>query len=400
MKVCGIIAEYNPFHNGHALHISQTRAILGADTAIVCVMSGNFVQRGAPAMLEKYLRAAAAVQCGVDLVLELPLSAAISSAEGFAQGAVAALEAFGSVGYLSFGSECGSVRALQQCVAFTKSEAVEAVFRHKLQEGLSYAAAREQSVAVWHPELAALLASPNNVLGLEYCRALDTANSLITPLSIRRHAVEHDSSEAQEYFASASYLRTRILQNDLSSCASLMPDISYQALQNAYHEGATQTAPLRFDAAIVSYLRRLSAQQLTQYERTEEGFTNRLFNAIQSGRTFEEICANAQTRRYPLARVRRALLRTFLDVPFTAAEDPIAYLRVLAIGAKGRELLHNCHCQLPLITKPLHEKKLPAAVQPALQRDIRADELFHLTLPATKFHAGGNHFRKTPYCLK
>ncbi len=400
MKVCGIIAEYNPFHNGHALHISQTRAILGADTAIVCVMSGNFVQRGAAAMLEKYLRAETAVRCGADLVLELPLAAALSSAEGFARGAIAALEAFGSVGYLSFGSECGSVRALQRCVALTKSDAVEAVFRRKLQEGLSYAAAREQSVAAWNPELAALLASPNNVLGLEYCRALDCANSLITPLSIRRYAVEHNAREASGRFASASYLRTRILQNDLTSCAAFMPDISYNALQKSYNEGAAQTNPLRFDAAIVSYLRRMHPEQLTQYERNEDGFTNRLFHAIQIGRTFEEICANAQTRRYPLARIRRALLRAFLDVPFSAMKEPIEYLRVLAIGAKGRELLRNHAGKNTLITKPLHEKRLCDALQSIVQRDIRSDELFYLTLPSANFHAGGNHFRKTPYCIK
>lgn len=399
MKICGIIAEYNPFHNGHALHMAKTRAILGEDTALICIMSGNYVQRGAAALLEKYTRAQAAVCGGADLVLELPLPAALSSAEVFARGAVRALDMLGCVEYLSFGSECGSITALLHSASLLDDKRIQETFQQTLQKGLSYAAAREKCLSTLDAQAAALLKSPNNTLGIEYCRALQKENSLITPLTIPRVGAAHDTDEITNDTASASYIRQLVQQSQLADCRPLMPPDSYTLLLQAYASGQTQTDAVRFDAAILSYLRRLDLDTLTQYERAQEGLPNRLIHAIQNGTNFDEICQYAQTRRYPLARIRRALLRAFLEVPFTAAEEPITYLRVLAIGKNGREILRCNKGRFPLITKPLHEKKLPATCQPALQRDVRADELFTLTLPAVACHTGGMHYRRTPYCI-
>src|SRR5699024_8252774 len=166
--ICGIVAEYNPFHAGHAYHCAETRRRLGADTAIAAAMSGNFVQRGDFAILEKYRRAAMAVQCGVDLVVELPLAAALSSAEGFARGAVGVLDAMGCVTHLSFGSECGDLDGLRRAARCSR-----AAVRRRMDAGHSYAAAMQRAVADEDPAAGALLASPNNTLGIAYCAALD-----------------------------------------------------------------------------------------------------------------------------------------------------------------------------------------------------------------------------------
>ncbi|MGE4548614.1 MAG: nucleotidyltransferase family protein [Intestinibacillus sp.] len=401
MKICGIIAEYNPFHNGHALHLAESRRILGADTALVCIMSGNFVQRGDLAILDKYARAEAAVRGGADLVLELPLGAALSSADGFALGGVRALDALGTVGYLSFGSECGSARALDAAACALDEETVQSALRSELQKGLSYAAASQAALARTCPKTAALLSSPNNTLGVSYCRAIRRARSLLSPLSIARRGVSHDSAAPLGALASASYLRERIACGDMDSCRNFMPPSSRRLLEQATMQGRVPVLLPSLDQALLACLRRLTPEDFARYERPDEGLCNRLAQAIHQNGTFAAACTEAQTRRYPLARVRRAYLRAFLDLPLSATEAAPGYLRVLAIGARGRTLLRLFAetAAVPLIVKPLHEKQLPDALQPALLRDVLADDLHALALPDPRHRAGGSHFRKTPCCL-
>ena len=197
MKICGIVAEYNPFHNGHARHLAETRRRLGAETAIVCAMSGNYVQRGDLAILEKYRRAQAAARCGADLVLELPLSACLWSAAGFAWGAVSLLEALGCVTHLSFGAEHADLTLLRRAAALSRSEGNEAL-RQGLAAGLSYAAAMQQAVSAADPEAGALLASPNNTLAVEYLSALRTLHSAIEPIAVERVGGAHDSADTPD----------------------------------------------------------------------------------------------------------------------------------------------------------------------------------------------------------
>lgn len=400
MKICGVIAEYNPFHTGHALQLAETRRVLGADTAIVCVMSGNYVQRGDFAVMEKYRRAQVAAQCGADLVLELPLGAALSSAEGFARGGVRALDALGAVGFLSFGSECGSTRALLRAMSTLELPRVQHAFRDALREGASYAAARQQALAAVDPSCAALLSSSNNTLGLEYCRAIAAEGSLLTPFTIRRRGAAHDSTAPAEDYASASLLRAHLAAHELSACVPYLPAPSLSMLKQAIDCGEAPVFLSDMDRALLSHLRRLSASALSCYDSDSEGFHNRLAQAIRDGADFDGICEHAQTRRYPLARVRRALLRAWLDFPLDACGAPPAYLRVLAIGPQGRALLRlfSQTARVPLITKPLHEKELPREMQPMLAREVLADDLYALAFPATDPRVGGNHFRKTPYC--
>lgn len=396
MKICGVVAEYNPFHNGHAFHLSETRARLGPDTAVIAVMSGNYVQRGDFAMIGKYRRAAMAVQGGADLVLELPLSAVLSSAEGFAAGAVGLLNALGCVTHLSFGSESGDLGLLRRAAELS---ADRGVIKARMSVGQSYAAALQASVAARDPEAGALLSQPNNTLGVEYCAALAQLGSPIEPLTIVRRGAAHDSPEAHRV-PSASYLRSRIIANDLDACRDGMPPAAFAVLSAALSCGAAPVHAETCDRAIVSHLRRLSDADFRLYITGDDGLHHRLYQAVQSNGTLPAICAAAQTRRYPLARIRRALLRAFIDLPGNMDVAP-HYLRVLAIGPKGRLLLRliGQTSALPIIVKPVTERSLPDALQPYLQHDVLSDDLFALAQPNPDLHVGGGHYRKTPFCV-
>ena len=214
--VCGIVAEYNPFHGGHRFHIERTREMLGEHTIIVCAMSGNFVQRGDFALLDKYARAEMAVRGGADLVLELPLAAALSSAEGFAQGAVALLHKIGC-DTLSFGAENADISLFLQAADALNALSLTGGSR----SGLSFAAQRQQELAGRSPAAAELLSSPNNTLGIEYCRAL--ARFSMRPIAVERRGAGHDETAPSGGFASASLLRRALLRSALGLAPSASP---------------------------------------------------------------------------------------------------------------------------------------------------------------------------------
>lgn len=400
MTVCGIVAEYNPFHAGHAHHLAATRRALGADTAVVCAMSGNFVQRGDLAMMEKYRRAEAAVRCGADLVLETPLSACLWSASGFACGAVSLLAALGCVTHLSFGAEHADLALLRRAAALSRAEGAHAdALRQALAAGLPYAAAVQQAVSAADPEAGALFASPNNTLAVEYLCALNALDSPIQPLAILRAGGAHDSDTPADGLPSASYLRKLLAQGHATACRPLMPQASFDVLSRAIEAGAAPVTRSAVDQAILAHLRRLTPNDLARYCGSD-GLENRLWTAIRDHTTFASICTAAQTRRYPLARVRRVLLRAWLDLP-NSVPPTADYVRVLAVGARGRAVLRRMKetCTLPVIVKPVTERMLPDAIQPALARDALADDLYALAYPDPTLHIGGDHFRKTPFCL-
>lgn len=398
MTVCGIVAEYNPFHAGHAHHIAETRRILGADRAVVCAMSGNFVQRGDLAVMEKYARAEAAVRCGADLVLETPLAACLSSAEGFARGAVSLLDALGCVTHLSFGAEQADLALLQQAADLSRGQG-EAL-RQGLAAGLPYAAAMQQAVSAADAEAGALLASPNNTLGVEYLRALAARGSRIQPLAIERKGGAHDSDTPADGLPSASYLRGLLAGGDAAACRPLMPEVSFAVLEREIQRGAAPVTRSAADLALLAHLRRLDAAALLPFCSGDEGLAHRLADTVRDNTSFSAVCTAAQTRRYPLARVRRVLLRAWLDLPQSVSPEP-EYVRVLAIGRQGRALLRRMKdtCTLPVIIKPVTERSLPENLQPALARDALADDLYALAYPAPGLRVGGGRFRKTPFCL-
>ena len=211
MNICGIICEYNPFHNGHSFHIEETKKAL--DCGIVCVMSGNYVQRGDIAVLNKTARAEAAIRCGADLVIELPLPWAVATAERFSSGAVSLLDSLGSITHLSFGAEYDNLEQLQKAAEILCSDSLNELIPKYCSSGITFAAAREKAMNEIAPELSSLLTSPNNILAIEYLKALKKRNSSILPYAVKRTGADHDSSLFTEKTASASLIREMIFQS-------------------------------------------------------------------------------------------------------------------------------------------------------------------------------------------
>ena len=397
MRTAGIICEYNPFHRGHAWQIDALRAQLGADTAVVCAMSGNFVQRGDFAILRAHARAEAAVRGGADLVLELPLPWAISSAEGFAAGGVGVLAATGAVDTLVFGSECGDPETLRAVAAALESDAFAALLRQRLAEGTSFAAAREAAARVLLGDRAAVLAQPNDILGVEYCKAIARQNAVMEPLALARKSVGHDGG-AVEGFASASHIR-RLLTNGGNAAEFLTPE-SADIYARECAAGRAPVTMANAERAILSRLRALTEADFAACDSGGEGLYHRFYDAVQHETSIEDILAAAKSKRYAHARLRRLLLSAFLGL---TAELParIPYLRVLACNERGREVLKKMKttAAAPILTKSAQVRRLDAGAQRLFALTARAEEQYTLAYPSLAAAKPGSAWTTTPVIL-
>ncbi len=376
MNICGIVCEYNPFHNGHLHQINEVRKA-GAD-AIICVMSGNFVQRGDFAIMQKHARAEAAVKCGADVVIELPLPYAVSSAEFFAFGAVSILEKLGIVTSISFGAECDDLSYLLRISDILVSGELDAEILGAYSNGISYASARENAIRKKYPHLAEILKTPNNILAIEYLKALSRLNSKITPIPVKRYGVQHNEASPAGGFASASYIRECIhSESDISSF------VPHEVLEIYENECSNGYAPLNIhdaSSAILSSLKRLSAEDFERYSDVSEGLQNRLYDAVLNTSTLEEAIASAKTKRYAHSRIRRIFLNAFLDIDASFAHSPVPYARILAFTEKGRGILKIAKktSDIPLITKPASIKFESKEAQDLLALERRADDIYSL----------------------
>ena len=402
MNAAGIIVEYNPLHMGHVHLLRETRRILGEDTVILCCMSGDFVQRGDFALLRRQARAKAAVQSGADLVLELPLPWAVSSAEGFARGAVETLLSTNVLTHLAFGSECGDGAALQRVAAALQSEEFPALLRQELKVGDSFAAARERSVGKrLSPEDAALLQSPNNILGIEYCKALLDCKSTVEPLTIRRVGAAHDAKEAQGTIASASAIRTLLKEGEKERALSLMAP----AMKEAYlEEKAAGRAPVLWqnsERAILARLRSMRREDFAALDQGKEGLYNRLYEASRTAAGVEELLAAAKTKRYAYARLRRMVLWAYLGLkPAEIPQHPV-YLRPLAMNDRGRAVLAKMRKEaaLPILTKPADVRRLGPEAQRLFAMEAAAADLYSLSYPDLAAARGDALWKEGPVLL-
>lgn len=352
MTTAAIIAEYNPFHNGHKYQIEQTRAA-GA-THIVSVMSGNFVQRGDLAIFDKYARAKTALENGADLVLELPARYSLMSAEGFARGAVGLISALGCVDMLSFGSESGDIAALKEASAAIEYCIHSAKFDEQIQRGKSYPAALQEALREYYTEdVSEIIQSPNNTLAIEYLSALDDLGNRIQPFTITR-TVAHDSDESSSEFASASAIRRKIRSNE-----------DYSALAPVIDEPTANIS--RLERAVLAKLRTLSPDDFEQIYDCVNGLGNRLFKASRAAKSLDELYFLAKNKSVTLARIRRACLCGFLGITKTISAAPPAYIHILGMNEKGREILAAADCKIPIDTslKTL-SKTSPAAHKQAV----------------------------------
>lgn len=402
MKTAGIIVEYNPAHSGHAYHIAETRRVLGPDSAVVCCMSGCWVQSAAPAIADKWLRARLAVLSGADLVVELPTMWAVSSAETFALGGVSLLAATGAVTHLSFGSECGEIGALQAVAECLDSEAYAAGLRRFLDEGMSFAACRQAAVTgLLGREAGALLESPNNNLGIEYLRALRRLNAGLCPMTVRREGAGYHDCAAPEGcgFVSATQVRRWLSRGAWEAAEPYLVSGELELLQKA-----DLALPPFSDAVERAFLARL--RMMTPADWAElpdsapgEGLPDRLARAGRDARSLHEFYELAKTKRYPHARLRRLALWAFLGLRVQDRPVTPPYLRVLAVGERGREVLRTMKetSVLPVLTKPAHVRDLSAACRRSFEIEARCTDLYGLCLP--RILSGGREWREGPAIL-
>ena len=375
MKAAGIVSEYNPFHKGHALHIAATKEALGKP--VVAIMSGNFVQRGDFAILRKHARAEAAVRGGADLVLELPAAQALLSAEGFASAAVGALAATGVVDTVSYGSECGDTAPLREMAEILLSPAFDAALQQELPRGDSFARARQNALAALvGEEKAALLAEPNNILGVEYekiCLARGLAG-----FTIPRIGAAHDGEE-KDGIASASRIREGIAaERDMTA---YMPESTVAILTREQNKGLAPARALLAERAILARLRSMNEEDFAPYDEGSEGLYRRFAAAAATSCSIEELLQKVKTKRYALARLRRMLMRMYLGLE--QYDSTVPYLRVLACNETGRALLKEMKtaATLPVITKPAEGRNLTGSAKDAFAAECRCADLYALACP-------------------
>lgn len=325
MSITGIICEYNPFHKGHG---KQIRFLKDQKEAVVCLMSGNFVQRGAPAIFDKMTRAKAAVDCGADLVLELPVQYALSSAEGFAYGGVEILSKL--CDQICFGAENADKAQLMALSQALLSVEFSEALRQFLDQGLSFPAARGQAIRQMGLE-ESLLQTPNNILAVEYCKAILAQNSSLTPLPIHRGGNYHDSTPDDEN-PSATALRI-LIQNE-ENWEDFVPKPAFLN---------TEVAPIHTTAqgekAILSRLRTMTDGEFEALPFGSEGLWRKLMHAAREKATVEEIATATKSKRYTRSRIDRMILCAFLGLTQQDLSSPAPYCRVLAFNDTGREIL-------------------------------------------------------------
>ena len=328
MKTVGIICEYNPFHLGHQKQFDKIRATLGPDTVIVCLMSGSFVQRGMPAIFDKALRAQAAIDCGADLILELPTVCALSSAEGFAAGGVKILSPF--CDYLCFGCETGDEQSLIQTAQALLSPEFGPALRQELESGCSFPAARQRALQ----QLGisdALLEKPNDILAVEYCKAILAQGSSMKPLPIHRGGDYHDTSADAEN-PSATALRRLMEQN--ADWSAFVPASAQKVFSNApIHTLAAG------ERAMLARLRTMSEDDFAALPYGSEGLWRKLMRACQDCATLEDILTATKSKRYTRTRLDRMVMCAYLGITEDLMNAPMPYVRVLGLRSSGIPIL-------------------------------------------------------------
>ena len=376
MSSVGIIAEYNPFHNGHEYHLKTAKKLSGADHAIV-VMSGDFVQRGEPAMFDKHIRARWALENGADMVLLLPAVFSLASAQAFASGSAGILHGTGIVDCIAFGSECGDTAALQTAakLADDESDELKQLIRANLDSGLSYPDARARA---WQQHMGegTLLSSPNDILGIEYIRALNALGSAIRPIAVPRIGPGHDSAEFTEGFASASAIRSSMLNG--TGTAALVPNSVHRDIMSGSSSESSPRTLHNLSRETVYALRRMTKQQLAALPDVSEGLENLLFSACRQHGTIESVLDAVKSRRYTMARLKRICMCAMLGI-YGNPMDKLGglHIRVLGVRKDAMHLLSqmNAKASLPIVTRFADTEQLNASQRSMMDTDLTASDI-------------------------
>lgn len=376
MKISGIICEYNPFHNGHLYHIEQTRKH-GA-THIVAIMSGNFVQRGDVAVIDKFERAKAAVQCGADLVIELPVAFCLSAAEVYAKGAMYLLKGLGCVDELSFGSECGDLKLLTQAVKASYACAKRPELEELLRRGMSYPKALQIVIRQTCGDVvASVFSSPNNVLAIEYLKAMIAVNLKIQPFTVKR-SEPHDAQVPSGNVASASLIRS-LMERDSEDFDDLVPQVSADALLECASTGMTARFEY-LERPLLYRLRTASLEEIAGLPEIGQGLENKILAAAKET-SLESLLMAIKSKRYPMARLRRILLDLLIGIKPEHTQTPPPYGRVLALNERGRDILaaaKRAGTTLPYATSIAKLSELGGSCKVMADLEARATAIYGL----------------------
>lgn len=431
MSTVGIIAEYNPLHSGHAYHISKSLEQTGADAA-VCVMSSQFVQRGEPAMISKQARTRMALLNGIDLVIELPAAFSCASAEYFASAGVRLLDSLGVVDCLCFGSEDGNLDSLSKAADLLVDETPEykKSLKDSLSKGLSFPQARQEALkACLDGDTFKAASSPNNILGIEYLKALKKLNSAIKPSTVRRQGQGYHGKSLDKAFSSATSIRNHVkamfsesgpddnrLRADLIfdippgltyMLSSNMPDSSLAVLESEMRTGRGPVFLDDFEKILFHRLRTATDQELSALPYMEEGLHNRLRHSAMREASIQAIINHCTSNRYPSSRISRILTALLLGMtgPFLdeLKENGYAqYIRVLGFNKKGKELLAAARkrASLPILIKPSAYKRFESPLARRLfEHEIRATNVYCLAYKRPELRRGGSELTTPPVII-
>ena len=390
MKTVGLITEYNPFHNGHAYHIEKAKMLTGADRVIV-VMSGDFVQRGAPAVMPKHLRAESALLSGASLIIELPVCFATGSAEYFAQGSISLLNQLGCIDSICFGSECGDLHLLKEIAQILADEPIEyqTALKQALKEGASFPAARQEALNIYSDKYSEILASPNNILGIEYLKALAKIHSKMEPFTIKRIGAGYHDMDIDGQFSSATAIRSDIYQlADVNSSSESIPLTHIQTqVPSSCHELMKKNYQTRYpvksdDFSLLLKAKLLSetADSLSHYLDMSPELANRILRLRNNYLSFEQFCDLLKTKELTRSRISRSFIHVLLGITndwLTAMKAPAPYARILGFRRDHADLLGILKrtSDIPLITSPARTVLADTAYQ-MLELDIYASDLY------------------------
>ncbi|HZK34497.1 MAG TPA: nucleotidyltransferase, partial [Bacillota bacterium] len=414
----GIIAEYNPFHLGHLYHLEESKKLINPDYTIA-VMSGNFTQRGEPALIDKWLRTEAAIRSGIDLIIELPAVYATQTAEIFAYGGVQLLNHTGLVTHMSFGSEVGSLEPLKTIadILLAEDDQFKRLLRVSLKKGLSFPVARQDAIIKSLSQLglaqgqakqiSEIVSGSNSILAIEYLKALKRTKSQIEPLTIRRKSSEYKSIQIQEDISSATSIRREIYDHGLSNIVkATMPTNSYGVLSNAikYNKGPSKVSKL--DSLVLGLIRRSDSKEISSWMDVEEGLENRIKASAHKASSISDLLEMMQTKRYVNTRLKRILLNGLLNLTnekFTKLNSSMGpkYLRILGFSKRSLPLLKELKTssRVPIITKPAHYTRYNKDLQDMFAFDILSTDIYALALEGKELRTGGRDLTQGPIIL-
>lgn len=388
-KVLGIIAEYNPFHNGHLLHLTKSKEETGAEYSI-CIMSGNFVQRGNTSIVNKWVKTEMALKSGIDLVLELPTVYSISSAENFAEGAIKLLNSLKIVDTVSFGSENSDINILNRIsgILYEEPKQYVAFLNEELKKGLSFPKARENAILLYlnDKKYFNILNQPNNTLAIEYLKALKKYKSHIMPIAIKREKAFYNSNCIVDEYASATAIRNMIVNNQFNDIRKVMPRLAYDLLMQEIENNQYVIDISKFEKEILYSIRRLSTADLKKFPEVNEGLENAIKNAANSCNTLAELINIIKSKRYTQTRIQRILLYILLNTTkkdMYISRKTIPYARILGYSQKGKALIseiYKANPKIALITsvKNFFDSSNNKTYKHMLNKDVLATNIYTL----------------------